>query len=163
MRITYKNIYLLMHSNHQRGDNYIFVTCLIGSFHFFVGIHKTIYHSSRLQNISGPFFPPKCSWHYLITKELKSLRLEHLDLTAFGRWKFKSSLQSVFKFSKNSLFACERVKLFKNNEFTSFLTSSESILKLIASRELIAWLCLRSSTMLQVKPWVSIFRTLNVA
>ena len=94
-------------------------------------------------------------------KEKKKWKNAHY-LPGRWRWKVKSSSQSFFKFSKNSLHACLGVKLFKNNEFTSFLTSSESILKLNASRELIGWLGLSSSTMLQVKPLVATFRTLNV-
>ena len=75
----YKNIYLSMHSNHLRGYNHlnyisfsIFVIYLIGSFRFLWVTIKLFIRSSRLQNISGPFFPPKClSWTFRSIRFLK--------------------------------------------------------------------------------------------
>ena len=115
-----------MYSNHLSGYNHlnyisfsIFVIYLIGSFRFLWVTIKLFIRSSRLQNISGPFFPPKClSWTF------RSIR--------FLKVKIQITLAVLFKFSKNSLYVCEGFKLFKNNGFTSFLTSSESILKLNA-------------------------------
>ena len=71
--------YLSMHSNHLRGYNHlnyisfsIFVIYLIGSFRFLWVTIKLFIRCSRLQNISGPFFPPKClSWTFRSIRFLK--------------------------------------------------------------------------------------------